>query len=37
MARKKVVAIGCDGIGPEVVDAACHILQGADFNLDLLR
>ena len=37
MAKKKVIAIGCDGIGPEVVDAACHILQGANFNLYLMR
>ena len=37
MAKKMVVAIGCDGIGSEVVDAACYILQGANFNIDLIR
>ena len=29
MAKKRIVALGGDGIGPEVVDAACHVLEHA--------
>jgi isocitrate/isopropylmalate dehydrogenase len=36
-AKKKVVALGGDGIGPEVVDATCYILEGAGFNLDIVK
>lgn len=32
---KKVVVLGGDGIGPEVTDAASHILTEAGFGLDL--
>ncbi len=33
--RKKVVALGGDGVGPEVVDATCQVLEGAGFALDI--
>ena len=35
--KKKVVALGGDGVGPEVVDAACHVLENAGFNLEIVR
>jgi len=35
--KKKVVALGGDGIGPEVIDATCHILEKASFDLELIR
>ena len=34
--RKTVVALGGEGIGPEVVEATCAILQDASFPLDIL-
>lgn len=37
MARKKVVALGGDGVGPEVVDATCFILENANFGLEILK
>lgn len=33
--KKKIAVLGGDGIGPEVVGAACHILEKADFELDI--
>jgi len=32
---KRVVVLGGDGIGPEVTDAAVHIMKGAGFELDV--
>lgn len=37
MDKKKVVALGGDGVGPEVVDAVCYILENIDFDLDLVK
>ena len=37
MAKKRIVALGGDGIGPEVVDAACHVLEHADFELEIIK
>ena len=37
MAKKKVVALGGDGVGPEVVDATCHVLQNAGFDLEIIK
>ncbi len=37
MAKKKVVALGGDGIGPEVVNAACRILENCPFDLEILK
>ena len=37
MAKKKVVALGGDGVGPEVVDATCHVLQDAGFDLEIIK
>jgi isocitrate/isopropylmalate dehydrogenase len=37
MAKKKIIALGGDGVGPEVVDAACWILEHAGFNLDVVK
>jgi isocitrate/isopropylmalate dehydrogenase len=37
MAKKKIVALGGDGIGPEVVDATCHVLGHAGFDLEILK
>jgi isocitrate/isopropylmalate dehydrogenase len=34
-ARKRVVALGGDGVGPEVVAATCHVLEGAEFDVDI--
>jgi 3-isopropylmalate dehydrogenase len=33
--RKKIVALGGEGIGPEVVEATCRIMQEAGFPLDI--
>ena len=33
---KTIVALGGDGIGPEVVDAACEVLAGAGLPVDIL-
>ena len=37
MSKKTIVALGGDGVGPEVVGAACHILEGAGFALEILK
>ena len=34
---KKIVALGGDGIGPEVVDATCYVLEHAGFDLEILK
>lgn len=35
--KKTVVALGGDGIGPEVVNATCYILEKAGFNLNIIK
>ena len=35
MSKKTIVALGGDGVGPEVVEAACQILEGAGFALEI--
>jgi isocitrate/isopropylmalate dehydrogenase len=35
--KKTVAALGGDGIGPEVVDAACYILEKAGFGLNIVK
>lgn len=35
--KKKVVALGGDGVGPEVVDAACFVLEKAGFDLEIIK
>jgi len=36
--NKKKIAVLCgDGIGPEVVGAACHILERSGFALDIIQ
>lgn len=37
MSKKKVVALGGDGVGPEVVDATCYILENAGFDLEVVK
>jgi len=37
MTKKKVIALGGDGIGPEVIDAACYVLENANFDLELIK
>ena len=37
MSKKTIVALGGDGVGPEVVEAACQILEGAGFALEILK
>jgi isocitrate/isopropylmalate dehydrogenase len=37
MSKKKVVCLGGQGIGPEVVDAACYVLEEANFNVDIIK
>lgn len=37
MEKRKVVALGGDGVGPEVVDATCFILENACFDLEIIK
>ena len=37
MAKKQVVALGGDGVGPEVVHATCHILEKAGFGVEIIK
>ena len=37
MARKKIVALGEDGVGPEVMEVTCRILEEARFGLEIVR
>jgi 3-isopropylmalate dehydrogenase len=37
MSRKKIVALGGDGVGPEVMEVTCHILETAGFDLEILK
>ena len=37
MTKKRIVAIGGDGVGPEVMDATCHILEKAGWGLEVLK
>jgi isocitrate/isopropylmalate dehydrogenase len=37
MGKKKVIALGGDGVGPEVVDCACYVLEGAGFDLEIMK
>ena len=34
---KKIVALGGDGVGPEVIKATCLILEKAGFDLDIIK
>lgn len=35
--KKKVVALGGDGVGPEIMEVTCEILRKANFNLEILE
>jgi isocitrate/isopropylmalate dehydrogenase len=37
MPKKKIVALGGDGVGPEVMDATCWFLDKIGFNLDIIK
>jgi isocitrate/isopropylmalate dehydrogenase len=37
MAKKRILAIGGDGVGPEVVDATCYVLEKAKFDLEIRK
>ena len=37
MHRKTVIALGGDGIGPELVDTACNLLEKAGFPLTIVK
>ena len=37
MPKKKIVALGGDGVGPEVMDATCWFLEKIGFNLDIIK
>lgn len=37
MTKKNVVALGGDGIGPEIVEATCSILVDAGFGLNIVK
>lgn len=37
MPKKRMLAIGGDGIGPEVVDATCYVLEKANFPLEIVK
>lgn len=36
-ARRRVVALGGDGVGPEVVNATCYVLENSDFNVEIIK
>jgi isocitrate/isopropylmalate dehydrogenase len=35
--RKRIVALGGDGVGPEVCDVACNILENMKLELEILK
>lgn len=35
--KKRVVALGGDGVGPEIMQVTCEILRKANFNLEILE
>jgi 3-isopropylmalate dehydrogenase len=37
MAKKKIVALGGDGVGPEVMDVTCRVLEEAGFGLEIVK
>ncbi len=37
MSKKKVVALGGDGVGPEVVNATCFVFENAGFDLEVIK
>jgi 3-isopropylmalate dehydrogenase len=37
MAKKKIVALGGDGVGVEVMEGTCHILEKAGWSLEILK
>src|SRR5512142_290507 len=37
MAKKKIVALGGDGVGPEVMDVTCRVLEQAGFGLEIVK
>ena len=37
MPRKKIVALGGDGVGPEVTEVTCAILKQGGFDLEILQ
>jgi isocitrate/isopropylmalate dehydrogenase len=37
MSGKKVLAIGGDGVGPEVIDATLYVLENAGFDLEISK
>ncbi len=37
MPKKRVIAIGGDGVGPEIVNATCYILEKAKFDLEIIN
>jgi isocitrate/isopropylmalate dehydrogenase len=37
MSRRRIVALGGDGVGPEVMEVTCHILEAAEFDLEILK
>lgn len=34
---KRIVALGGDGVGPEVTDVACNILENMELEFDILK
>jgi len=37
MPKKKIVALGGDGVGPEVMEVTCSILEQAQFDLEIAK
>lgn len=37
MQTKKIIALGGDGVGPEVMEATCWILENARFDLEIIK
>lgn len=35
--KKKIVALGGDGVGPEIMEVTCEILRKADFDLEIFE
>jgi 3-isopropylmalate dehydrogenase len=37
MPKKKIVALGGDGVGPEVMEVTCNLLEQAAFDLAIVK
>jgi len=37
VSQKKIVALGGDGVGPEIMEVTCEIMEKAGFGLEIIR